>query len=76
MEGTAPHLGYLALFLGTVLEGETVVFLAGLAAHHGYLSFQAVVAVAVIGGFLGDQVFLFLGRRYGNRVTIKGERPR
>ena len=71
MEGTAPHLGYLALFLGTVLEGETVVFLAGLAAHHGYLSFQAVVAVAVIGGFLGDQVFLFLGRRSGNRVFTR-----
>jgi membrane protein DedA with SNARE-associated domain len=29
------ELGYLALFIGTLLEGETIVFLAGLAAHHG-----------------------------------------
>jgi membrane protein DedA with SNARE-associated domain len=71
LEGAAPHLGYLALFVGTLLEGETIVFLAGLAAYHGYLSFAAVVAVAVAGGFLGDQFFFFLGRRYGNRVFTR-----
>ncbi len=71
MEGLIGHLGYLALFVGTLLEGETIVFLAGLAAHHGYLWFPAVVAIAVIGGFLGDQFFLFLGRRYGNRVFTR-----
>jgi membrane protein DedA with SNARE-associated domain len=68
---TPSELGYLALFIGTLLEGETIVFLAGLAAHHGYLWFPAVVAVAVIGGFLGDQFFLFLGRRYGNRIFTR-----
>lgn len=71
MEGAATHLGYLALFVGTLLEGETIVFLAGLAAHHGYLSFLAVVGVAVTGGFLGDQFFFFIGRRYGNRVFTR-----
>ena len=68
---TPSELGYLALFAGTLLEGETVVFLAGLAAHHGYLSFPAVLAVAVTGGFLGDQFFFFVGRRYGNRVFAR-----
>jgi membrane protein DedA with SNARE-associated domain len=68
---TPSELGYLALFVGTLLEGETIVFLAGLAAHHGYLWFPAVVAVALIGGFLGDQFFFFLGRRYGNRVFTR-----
>ena len=29
--------GYLALVVGTFLEGETVVVLAGFAAHRGYL---------------------------------------
>ena len=71
MESAAAHLGYLALFVGTLLEGETIVFLAGLAAHQGYLSFGTVVAVAVAGGFLGDQFFFFLGRRYGNRVFTR-----
>lgn len=62
------QLGYLAVFLGAFLEGETVVFLAGLAAQHGYLSLPAVIAVAATAAFLGDQCFFFIGRRYGNRV--------
>jgi membrane protein DedA with SNARE-associated domain len=54
-----------------LLEGETIVFLAGLAAHHGYLWFPAVIAVAVIGGFISDQFFFFVGRRYANRVFTR-----
>lgn len=58
----------MALFIGTLLEGEAIVFLAGLAAHHGYLSFPKVVAVAVTGGFVSDQILFHVGRRYGPRV--------
>ena len=43
------------------------MFLCGLAAHHGYLSFPLVVAVAVTGGFLSDQILFYVGRRYGER---------
>lgn len=64
-------LGYVAVFLGTMLEGETVLALAGLAAHHGYLWFPLVVAVAVVGAFIGDQIFFFIGRRYGNRILAR-----
>ena len=60
--------GYLALFIGTFLEGETILVLAGLAAHQGWMSFPLVVVVATIGGFLGDQFFFFVGRRYGQRI--------
>ena len=65
------ELGYLALLIGTLLEGETIVFLAGLAAHHGYLWFPAVILVAVVGGFISDQVLFYVGRRYGNRVFAR-----
>ena len=65
------HLGYLALFVGALLEGETVVFLAGVAAQHGYLALPAVVAIAVTGAFIADQVLFFVGRRYGNRVYAR-----
>ena len=65
------ELGYVALFVGTLLEGETIVFLAGLAAHHGYLSFPLVLAVAVTGGFLSDQILFHVGRRYGERVFAR-----
>jgi membrane protein DedA with SNARE-associated domain len=66
-----PELGYAALFIGTLLEGETIVFLAGLAAHHGYLSFPVVVLVSVTGGFLSDQILFYVGRRYGERVFAR-----
>lgn len=47
------------------------MFLAGLAAHHGYLRFPAVVVVAVVGGFLSDQILFHVGRRYGERVYAR-----
>jgi membrane protein DedA with SNARE-associated domain len=60
--------GYVALFVGAFLEGETILALAGLAASRGYLDFAAVVAIAVVAGFLGDQFFFFLGRAKGQAL--------
>ena len=57
--------GYLAVFIGSLLEGETVLVLAGFAAHQGYLSLPATVAIAFVGGTLGDQIFFWLGRAWG-----------
>lgn len=57
--------GYATVFVGSVLEGETVLLLAGLAVHQGLLSFPGVVGLAFIGGSLGDQVLFRLGRRWG-----------
>ncbi len=71
MDDVIAHLGYMAIFAGTFLEGESVLALGGLAAEHGYLSFPVVVVVAVLGGFLGDQLFFFVGRRYGDRVLVR-----
>lgn len=63
--------GYWVLALGALLEGETVLALAGFAAHQGYLSFPAVVAVAAAAGFAGDQICFWLGRRHGARVLAR-----
>jgi len=57
--------GYLALFIGCVLEGETILILAGFAAHQGYLSLPVVLVTAAAGGMLGDLLFFTLGHRYG-----------
>ncbi|HEV7577451.1 MAG TPA: DedA family protein [Caldimonas sp.] len=57
--------GYLAVFGGTLLEGEAILLLAGYAAHEGYLSIGWVIAVACVGATLGDQMFFFIGRRFG-----------
>lgn len=61
--------GYPVILLGTMLEGETVLLLAGFAAHRGYLAPWAVVAVAMAGATLGDQLAFAAGRRWGGRLA-------
>ena len=68
MQQFLENYGYFALFVGSLLEGETILALAGYATHQGWMSFPLVVTVAAVGGFLGDQFFFFLGRRYGDRL--------
>ncbi|MDD5240832.1 MAG: DedA family protein [Sulfuricella sp.] len=63
--------GYFAVFLGTFLEGETILVMAGFAAHRGYLQLPWVVVVAALGGTLGDQLYFYLGRRYGHRILAR-----
>ena len=57
--------GYLAVFIGTVLEGEAILVLAGFAAHQGYLALPLVLLAGCCGGALGDQLFFLAGRRFG-----------
>ena len=57
--------GYAVLFVGAFLEGETVLVLAGFAAHRGYLDIRLVIAVAFVGGLLGDQLYFAVGRLRG-----------
>ena len=71
MEQLAGPLGYLAVFVGTVLEGETVLALGGVAAAHGHLDLSIVIAVAAAGAFLGDQVCFYIGRRFGPRILAR-----
>ncbi len=60
--------GYWAVAAGCLLEGETVLTLAGFAAHRGYLGLPNVIAVAALAAFAGDQFFFWLGRRHGQAV--------
>jgi membrane protein DedA with SNARE-associated domain len=65
------HYGYLAVFVGTFLEGETVLVMAGFAAHRGYLELPWVMLIAFVGSFLGDQMYFFLGRRHGRAILAR-----
>lgn len=58
--------GLPAIFIGSLLEGETVLVIAGFAAHRGYLDLEAVVAMAWLGAVVGDQFLYWLGRRHGS----------
>ena len=61
--------GLAAVFIGALLEGETVLLLAGASAHLGLLDLREVKATAAVGAFLGDTFFFLLGRHFGPRVT-------
>jgi len=62
------HFGYLAIFAGSMLEGETFLLLGGFAIHQGYLSFPLTILAGIGGGLLGDQIYYRLGRRFGPRL--------
>jgi membrane protein DedA with SNARE-associated domain len=66
--------GYWVLALGCLLEGETILALAGFAAHRGYLELHWVLAVAAACGFAGDEFFFWMGRRHGAALLARAPR--
>jgi membrane protein DedA with SNARE-associated domain len=67
----AKHYGalfYPITVLWTFLEGETFVIFAGYAASLKLLNLPLLVVSAWIGSFAGDQLWFFLGRRYGQHL--------
>jgi len=63
--------GYLAVFLGTLIEGETILLAAGFAAHRGLLDWRLVVALAFLGGTVGDLLAFLLGRWKGTALIAR-----
>jgi membrane protein DedA with SNARE-associated domain len=60
------NYGLLAVFIGGLLEGETILILAAIAAHHGLLAMPSVFVVAAITAAIGDLIWFSVGR-YGTR---------
>jgi membrane protein DedA with SNARE-associated domain len=74
LEYLISHYGYVALIIGTFLEGESILIVAGFAVHLGYLKLQWVILSAFAGSVAGDQLYFFLGRVKGEAFLQK--RPR
>ena len=71
LPGLIEHYGYAAILIGTFLEGETILVLAGLAAHQGYLVLTWVILAAFLGSLGGDQLFFYLGRKHSQAVLSR-----
>lgn len=54
--------GYLILFIWSIFEGELGLIFAGIAAHTGHMNVILAVFVAGLGGFVGDQIYFYIGR--------------
>lgn len=63
--------GYLAILIGTMLEGETIVILAGVAAHLGFLELPWAIVAAITGSFSGDQLYYYIGRHWGPKIIAR-----
>lgn len=57
--------GYPALLIGALMEGETIVIIAGFLAHSGHLYLPWVMLTAFTGAFSADQFFFQIGKRKG-----------
>lgn len=71
INGLITQYGYIALMIGCIAEGETFTLLGGVAAHEGLLNFIGVVAAAMVGGIIGDELLFWVGRRYGTKILRK-----
>ena len=58
-------LFYVVSFVWAFFEGETFVIFAGAAVQQGLLSYTFLVISAWLGSFAGDQLYFFIGRRWG-----------
>jgi membrane-associated protein len=66
--------GLAVVGLGTLIEGETILLIAGALAGRGDLNPIAVWAVAASGAWLGHVIWFSVGRRLG-RQRILASRP-
>ena len=71
LEDLVSQYGYLAIMVGTFLEGETILVLGGLAAQNEYLELTWVITMAFIGTLFGDQLYYYIGRQMGSAIIEK-----
>ncbi|MFO0719076.1 MAG: DedA family protein [Candidatus Paceibacterota bacterium] len=60
--------GYVAVFLGSIFDGEAVVLLSGLLSHENYLSFPWIIFWAFLGAMSNDAWWFLLGRYRGGKI--------
>jgi len=57
--------------IGYFFPATTFVFLMGIMAGQGYVSFKEILFLSFLGAFLGDQISYHLGRRYKIKILSK-----
>lgn len=60
--GWLKEYGYIILFLWSILEGEMGLIMGGIMSHTGDMWLPVAIFVAGIGGFVGDQIYFYIGR--------------
>ncbi len=56
--------GFIAIIIGVMIEGKSIIFIAGILVHHGSITFFDAVLASLIGAVLSNQGFYYFGRFY------------
>jgi membrane protein DedA with SNARE-associated domain len=72
LEHLVMRYGLAAVLVGSAMEGDFTLILAGVAAHLGYFPFPLAVAAGALGSFAGDMAWYTLGRLRGPRFREGG----
>lgn len=73
MEAYIAKYGYIGIFVGTFLEGETTVLLGGIFSRLGYMNILMVMFYAFAGTLAGDCTFFAIGRCFGKTIIERCE---
>ena len=71
MLDTLVNNAYWLLYAGTVMEGETALLLASLAANQGLIDLSWVIIIAFAGATTGDQISYQFFRRFGPAMVAR-----
>ena len=57
LESFVNQFGYIALILGLVIEGETILVIAAFLAHRGHIELPWVIVISILVELLSNQYF-------------------
>jgi membrane protein DedA with SNARE-associated domain len=66
LETLVAQYGYPAIFIGALVEGETVLLIAAVLVQQGLMDLKYVLLASAAGAFVGDQFFFHLERFKGS----------
>jgi membrane protein DedA with SNARE-associated domain len=63
--------GLVVVLVGAIVEGETIVVMAGFLCHQGVMDPLGVFLAAFVGSWIGDQGLFVLGRRFAGAPFVR-----
>ena len=62
------HYPLLLVFIGAILGSETITLFATIICHKNGISFNLVIAVVIGGAIVGNQIWFYIGEKFGTRL--------
>jgi membrane protein DedA with SNARE-associated domain len=76
VESFIANYGLIVIFFGAILEGETVVVMAGFLSNNGPLNPVGVMIAAFLGSMAGDQGIFIIGRHFSGTEFVRKQTAR